>query len=150
VTALRLYLVRHGAAEPSSAAGSDAARRLTPEGRLAFAAHARALAPRMRVTRVVTSPLARARETAALLAEATGAPVEEDDALAAGACDGRALLALARRLGAGAALVGHNPEVAEAIAAAARRSAAVPPGAVAAVDVDASGLRLAWLEAPGG
>jgi phosphohistidine phosphatase len=147
VSAFRFYLLRHAAAEP--AAASDAARRLTSGGRAAFEAHARALAPRMAVTRVVTSPLARARETAALLAAATGAAVEEDAALASGASSGAELLALGRRLGAGAALVGHNPEVAEAIAAVARRHAAVPAGAIAAIDVDGGGLRLAWLEAPG-
>lgn len=149
MSGFRFYLVRHGAAEPAAAAGSDAARRLTPEGRAAFAAHARALAPRLAVSRVVTSPLVRARETAALLAEATGARVEEDPALASGASDGAALLALARRLGAGVALVGHNPELAEAASAVARRHVAVPAGAVAAVDADAAGLRLAWLEGPG-
>jgi phosphohistidine phosphatase len=148
VSGFRFYLVRHGAAEPTAAVGSDAARRLTPEGRAAFAAHARALAGRMTVSRVVTSPLARARETAGLLAAATGTAVEEDPALASGASAGAELLALGRRLGAGAALVGHNPEVAEAIAAVARRHVAVPAGAVAAIDADAGGLRLAWLAKP--
>jgi phosphohistidine phosphatase len=149
VSGFRFYLVRHAAAEPTAAAGSDAARRLTPEGRDAFAAFARALAARMAVSRVVTSPLARARETAALLAAATGAEVEEDGALASGASEAAAILALARSLGAGVALVGHNPELAEAIAAAARRHVSVPAGAVAAIDADGAGVRLAWLEAPG-
>lgn len=145
MSGFRFYLVRHAAAEP--AAASDAARRLTREGRAAFAAHARAHAGRMAVSRVATSPLARARETASLLAAATGAAVEEEPALAPGASGGAELLSLGRRLGAGAALVGHNPEIAEAIAAVARRHVAVPAGAIAAIDVDAGGLRLAWLEA---
>ncbi len=148
MSGFRFYLVRHGAAEPKAPSGSDGERRLTPTGRDAFAALARTLAPRMTVSRVVTSPLARARETAALLAAATGAPVEVDDALSSGATEAAALLALARRLGAGVALVGHNPEVAEAVAAAARRHVAVAAGAVAAIDADAAGVRLAWLEAP--
>lgn len=149
MSGFRFYLVRHAAAEPKGPRGSDAERRLTPQGRDAFAALARALAPRMSVSRVVTSPLVRARETAALLAAATGAEVEEDDAVSSGASEAAALLALARRLGAGVALVGHNPELAEAVAAAARRHVAVPAGAVAAIDADAAGVRLAWLEAPG-
>lgn len=143
----RFYLLRHASAEPASS--SDAARKLTAEGRAAFADLARALAGRMAVSRVVTSPLVRARETAALLGAATGAPVEEEPALASGASGGAELLALARRLGAGVALVGHNPEVGEAIAAVARRHVAVPAGAVAAVDANGAALTLAWLEAPG-
>jgi phosphohistidine phosphatase len=147
VSALRFYLVRHGRAEPKHRCG-DAARRLTPEGRTRFAEHARALAPDLEVSRIVTSPFARARETADLLARATPAPVDEDAALASGASSGAELLRLGAALGAGAALVGHNPELAEAIAAAARTPVDFPPGAIAAVDADGSGFRLAWLRAP--
>lgn len=143
--AFRFYLVRHAKAEAAGA--SDAARRLTPEGRASFAAHAGALAARMRVTRIVTSTLVRARETAEILARATGAPVEADDALSPGASSGRDLLALGRRLGAGVALVGHNPEMAEAVGLAAGRDRSVEPGAIAAIDADATGQQLAWLEA---
>lgn len=142
----RLYLVRHGSAEAK--ATSDAARRLTAEGRAAFAAHARALAPRLSISRVVTSPYLRARETADLLAAATGAAVEEEEDLAAGRSSGREVLALARRLGGGVALVGHNPELGDAIALVTGRSEEVRPGAVAAIDLDAGGARLAWLAAP--
>jgi phosphohistidine phosphatase len=143
---VRFYLVRHAQAEPKDPAG-DAARVLSREGRAAFAAHARALAQRLAVTRIATSPLVRARETAELLAAAVHAPVEPHDALASGASGGRALLDLGRALGAGAALVGHNPEIAEAIALACGRSVEVKPGAVAAIDAD-GGYRLAWLDAP--
>jgi phosphohistidine phosphatase len=141
------YLVRHGRAE-GSAPGGDAARRLTAAGRDAFLAHARALAPELRVTLVVTSPLARARETAALLAAATGAALVEDPALGSGASSGGEVLRLGARLGAGAALVGHNPELAEALAIAAGRQVDVPPGAVAAVEADGGAFRLAWIRAP--
>ncbi len=147
MTAVRFYLVRHAAAEPRHTSG-DAARRLTPEGRARFAAHAHAVAGRLEVVRVATSPFTRARETSELLAAATGAPVVEEEALASGASSARELLALARRLGAGAALVGHNPELAEAVALAAGRALEVKPGAVAAVDAEGERFRLAWLEAP--
>jgi phosphohistidine phosphatase len=141
------YVVRHGRAE-STAPGGDANRRLTAEGRDAFLAHARALAPGLRVARVVTSPLERARETAALLARATGAPSAEDPALASGASTAGELLRLGARLGEGTALVGHNPELAEALALAAGRQVDVPPGTVAAIETDGGGFRLAWLRAP--
>jgi phosphohistidine phosphatase len=145
VKTTRFYLVRHGKAEPKGAAG-DAARTLTPEGRERFAARAAALAPRLALSRVVTSPFVRARQTAELLAGATGAPVEEEAALASGASSGSDLLLLGLRLGAGAALVGHNPEVAEAVALAAGRGVDVEAGAVAAVDADGGRFTLAWLE----
>jgi phosphohistidine phosphatase len=142
----RVYLVRHAKAEP--AAEDDAARRLTAEGRRRFEHHARALATRMKVTSVVTSPFRRARETADILARESRAPVSEDPRLAAGACDGRDLLALVREAPTGAALVGHNPEIAEAVAAVAGKDLEVKPGAVAALDVRGREIALAWLELP--
>jgi phosphohistidine phosphatase len=144
VPARRFYLVRHAKAEKHAAAG-DAARRLTDGGRRAFAAHARALTGEARIARILTSPYARARETAALLAEATGAPVEVEPRLASGALDGRAVLALGAAAGAGVALVGHNPEMAEAIALAGDEDAEVPPGTVAAVRLDRT---LDWVKVP--
>jgi phosphohistidine phosphatase len=135
------FLVRHARAEPS-AGGGDAARRLTGEGRRDFEARLRALGPELALRLVVTSPLARARQTADLLSRATGAPVEEEPRLASGASDGHALLGLLRSLGPGVALVGHNPEVAEAVALAGGAEREVAPGAVAALDADG---RLAWL-----
>jgi phosphohistidine phosphatase len=144
---VRFYLVRHGRAEARHPQG-DAARRLLPDGRARFEAHARTLAPEVSLARIATSPYARALETAELLAAATGAPVEEDGALGAGTTDGRGLLRHGRLLGDRSALVGHNPEIAEAIALAAGRQVEVPPGAVAAVDEDGGTFRLAWLRAP--
>jgi len=142
----RVYLVRHAKAEKAEGSGGDAARTLTRKGRERFEALARALALPLR--RIVTSPLVRARETADLLAEATGAPVDEDEALASGASTGKELLALARKAGDGTALVGHNPELAEAVALAAGGEREVPAGSVAALEVDASGVTLVWLRAP--
>jgi phosphohistidine phosphatase len=147
MTALRLFLVRHAEAEPQGTAG-DGSRRLTPEGRARFAAHARAVAWRVSIRSVVTSPLVRARETADLLAQTTGAPVVEEPALASGVSTGAEVLALARRLGPGVALVGHNPELADAIAHAAGRRVEVRPGSVAVIDADPAGFRLVALETP--
>jgi phosphohistidine phosphatase len=147
----RVYLVRHAKAEkePPEGEHGDAARRLTPHGRALFFALARTLAPDLGATRILTSPFARARETAEILAALTRAPLEEEPLLASGASTGRALLDLARRAGAGAMLVGHNPEVAEAVALAAGGEQKVRPGTVAALDLEAHGEpRLAWLEAP--
>jgi phosphohistidine phosphatase len=141
------YLVRHAKAEPE-ARGGDAARRLTAEGRARFAELAASLAPRLSVKRILASPFVRARETADLLAAATGAPVEEEPLLASGCATGAELLALARGAGDGVALVGHNPEMAEAVALAAGKGAKVRPGTVAAVEVRGAVSALLWLEAP--
>jgi phosphohistidine phosphatase len=147
VTAVRFYLVRHAKAEEKGE-GGDASRKLTAEGRERFDAHARRTAARLALSRIATSPLARARETADLLSKATGAPAADEDALSSGASSGRELLELGRRLGAGAALVGHNPEIGEAVALAAGKGLDVKTGAIAAIDAEDGRYRLAWLEVP--
>jgi phosphohistidine phosphatase len=145
----RVYLVRHAKAEPQGV-GDDASRPLTPEGRARFEEAALRLAKKLALRRVGTSPLVRARETADILAAATGVAVVEEPALASGTVSGKALLVLVRGAGDGTALVGHNPELAEAIALAAGRAVEVKPGAIAALDVDADlgTVTLAWIEAP--
>jgi phosphohistidine phosphatase len=142
----RCFLVRHATAEPP--ARDDAGRRLTPEGRARFAALASGSRAELSLSRIHASPFRRAVETAALLAEVTGAPVLQDEALAPGATSGRGLLALALRLGAGSALVGHNPEIAEAIEIAAGARAEVRPGTIAALEADGARWRLLWIRAP--
>jgi phosphohistidine phosphatase len=143
----RIYLVRHAKAE-ARRGDDDPGRRLTPEGRLRFERLVKALGKKLKVARVVTSPYARSRETAEILSEATGAPLEEDERLASGASSGKELIALARGAARGTALVGHNPEIAEAIARAAGKEHEVKTGAVAALDVDGKDVTLAWLELP--
>ncbi len=147
MTAVRFYLVRHAHAERLDSRG-DAARPLTREGRARFEAHARMLAPAMALARIATSPLARARETADLLSLASGAPVTVEDELRAGETSGRGLLDLGRRLGDGTALVGHNPEIADAASRAAGHGLEVSPGAIVAVDSDGARFRFAWMRAP--
>lgn len=147
MSAIRLYVVRHAKAESSHPLG-DAARRLTPEGRAAFREQAQAFAAAARVARILTSPYARARETAELLAEACGAAVEPDDALASGRSTPQELVRIARVRGDGTVLVGHNPEVAGAVALVAGRELPVPPGSIACLEVDDAGTgwpSLAWL-----
>ena len=140
-----VFLVRHAEAQGE---GLDADRRLTVAGKTAFSELLGMLGPTLAVKRVLSSPFRRARETADIIAHATGAPAEPSDDLASGHAGGRELLALARRSGAGTALVGHNPEVAEALAIAAGKPVAVPPGTVAALDLSGAGPRLLWLRSP--
>ncbi len=140
-----VFLVRHAEAQ---AGGVDADRRLSASGKESFSALLQMLGTKLTVKRIFSSPFRRARETAALLAGATGAPAEPDDDLASGHAGGREFLELAREKGSGTALVGHNPEVAEAIAIAAGKPSAVPPGTVAALDLSGPEPRLLWLRSP--
>jgi phosphohistidine phosphatase len=143
---IRLYLVRHAQAESNHPLG-DSARRLTPDGRDDFRSRAGRLAAEVRVARVLTSPYARSRETAELLAAATGAPVEPEEALASGRSSAQELIRIARLRGDGTALVGHNPEIADAVAFVGGREIPVPPGTVACLEVEEDGNwpRLAWV-----
>ena len=80
---MRIYLCRHAQA---AAGEPDELRELTPEGLEQARALGRRLAalpapPRL----VLTSPLVRARQTGAELADATGATVRVEEALAPGA-----------------------------------------------------------------
>ena len=147
MTAQLAYLVRHGEAEPTGAAG-DSDRALTAQGRAGFSALAASLAGELRVTRILASPYRRARETAELLARATGARVESEPSLGAGRLTGPDLLALLGAHGAGVALVGHNPEFAEAIGLAAGAPRPVPPGTIAALELGGGAPALSWLKAP--
>ncbi len=146
-TLLHLYLVRHAQAEANHPLG-DSARRLTAEGRDAFRARVAELASEVRPARILTSPYQRARETAELLGAATGLPVEAEEALASGRSSAEELVRIARVRGDGTLLVGHNPEVADAVKLVAGREVPVPPGTIACLEVDADDAgwpRLAWV-----
>jgi phosphohistidine phosphatase len=68
-----LYVLRHGIAEDSAPDGDDASRRLTPRGRKRVYAAANGMrAMGLRFDLLLTSPFARAAETAALVAEVYG------------------------------------------------------------------------------
>jgi phosphohistidine phosphatase len=106
---MRILIVRHAEAAPGE---PDELRPLTPEGR----EHARALGGRLRAEgfvpdAVVTSPLLRARETAAALA--LGDPVV-DERLAPGASPADVRDAASGR-GDIVLLVGHQPDCSQAV-----------------------------------
>jgi len=70
---MRLYLLRHGAAESSAHSGRDADRALTQEGRdKVRSVVRRARAGGMWPTMLLSSPFARALETAQIAAKALG------------------------------------------------------------------------------
>jgi len=118
---MRVLIVRHAEAAPGE---PDELRKLTPDGR----AHARALGERLRrdgfrPDAVVTSPLLRARETAAALE--LGEP-QVDDRLAPGASpDDVRDAALGR--GETVVVVGHQPDCGHAVLALAGVEVSFPP-----------------------
>ncbi len=105
---MRLFLVRHAHSAPGE---PDDLRPLTPRGR----DEARELGKRLAAARpdtVVSSPLLRARQTAAVIAKVAGAELRVDERLAPGSSADRLLETVA---GAGATVVavGHQPDCSE-------------------------------------
>ena len=117
---MMLYVLRHGVAEEVGPEGSDGSRRLTPSGRRklrAAAAGMRALG--LAFDTLLTSPLVRAAETAAIVSEtfARRPAPRELGALAPGVPPvetARALRAFARN--GHVAIVGHEPGLSGVVA----------------------------------
>lgn len=119
---MRLYLIRHAAAEDRAPGLPDEERALVDKGHhqaralaRAFAAGVEPLAPAPEL--VVSSPAARAIQTAEPIADALGLEVSEDSRLLPGA-DVAAALSVIDELAAeedvgSVALVGHNPTLEE-------------------------------------
>jgi len=118
---MKLLIVRHAPAEPPGTK-SDAERRLTREGRESFERSARGLATIFDPpAAILTSPLVRAAETAALLAEAWGGPKPQVEPALAGGTPPQvfsrvAALALTRDEEALIVLVGHEPLASQMLA----------------------------------
>lgn len=116
---MRLYFLRHATAE--EAAANDAARRLTPTGRAeAKIAGAALAALGVEPTRLISSPLLRAVQTAEIVARELKfkGTVEEHDALRNNVPTHELLEALGPGMTDDAfLLVGHMPSLAEHVAA---------------------------------
>ena len=109
---MELYFLRHGIAEDEGPEGTgDAGRRLTKEGAAKMRAEARVLRQLgLRLDTLLSSPLARAHETAQIVAKELGLELRLSDALAPG-CDARRLLDLLgeHRAAERVMVVGHEP-----------------------------------------
>ena len=104
---MRVYIVRHAEAAPGE---PDEDRRLTEEGREQARELGRRLAGEgVRPSALLTSPLVRARQTAAVLGEALGVQPESDQRLAPGATAER-LREAVRNRGETVITVGHQPD----------------------------------------
>jgi phosphohistidine phosphatase len=127
---VRLILVRHARAAPGE---PDELRPLTASGREAAGALAEELRP-ARPDAVISSPLLRARETAAPIAEAAGVELETDERLAPGATLDDVRAAVAGK-GATVVIVGHVPDCEQVVLALTGREVHFPAGGVHEVDL---------------
>jgi phosphohistidine phosphatase len=119
---MRLYLIRHAEAFPLGLNGidKDEDRPLTENGR----SQCRALAACLnqlgvKLEKVITSPLVRARQTVDELLAQWGGPVpavEESEYLAPGSKKRKLLRDVLASGGEAIALVGHNPDLSELLA----------------------------------
>jgi phosphohistidine phosphatase len=116
---VRLLLIRHATAVPSGTPGiPDDERKLTARGEKRFRKAARGLARLVkRPDAILTSPLPRARRTAAIAAAAWGRiEPRPEPALAAGRFEAWAALLSGYAPGACVALVGHEPHLSKLLA----------------------------------
>ncbi len=130
---MRVYLIRHAEAGPGepdelrplTAAGREAARRLGEE----LAGEG--------LDAVLTSPLLRARETAAAIAKGSELEPQPDERLAPGATLDDLRTAVARR-GERVAVVGHQPDCSLiAISLTGGPDPGFPPGGLAVLELTA-------------
>ena len=146
-----ILLVRHAKAEREHPLG-DWARGLTVRGRKLFAPQARALADLCALKGIATSPWVRAVQTAEILADA--ASVKNVQTRAELIPDRNAparILKLARELGPGWALVGHNPSLEEAATRALELSEwplKLKKGAAVALRWEGGDFAFAWQASP--
>lgn len=111
---MRLFIVRHAKA---AAGDPDELRPLTEEGReTARALGMQLAADGIQLDAVLTSPLLRARETAAEIAKAVGSEPEPDERLAPGATPDD-FLTVATGRGQNVLVVGHQPDCGRAASA---------------------------------
>jgi phosphohistidine phosphatase len=113
---MRLWIVRHAiAADAGPPTWSDADRPLTSEGRAEFRALCQHLARRdCRISAILASPLIRARQTAAILAEEMNLPpdqIEVTSLLKPGFNLESLIQYLATIPGQSVAVVGHQPDL---------------------------------------
>lgn len=157
---MTLYVIRHGIAEAAAPGGDDAARQLTPRGRTRTREAARGLrALRVRPDALLTSPMVRAAETAAILAEVLEGPApREVPGLAQGVAPADTLRALRpftrhERI----AIVGHEPGLSALMALLLTGSPSgirleLRKSGAAALELDGlpphAGATLRWLLAP--
>lgn len=150
---MRLYLMRHGHAEPAGAGTSDHDRRLTQQGEARITAAARVLhGLDVMPDRLYSSPRLRALRTAELVGQVLGVPVEVREEVNFG-FNVAAIHGLTRDLSTEASVmfVGHEPSMSMAVGELSGAEIAMKKGGLARIDlpggVESQG-ELVWLIAP--
>jgi|ERR1043166_4901642 len=147
---MKLYFLRHGKADPPDWTGPDDDRPLTKKGRREARKVAKLLAKMEVEPLIVTSPLPRARETAAIAGKILEAQLHEDESLRPG-FDAAKLEALLRDFaGESLMVVGHEPDFTQIIFRLTGGSTQLSKGGVALVDLDVATMsgKLLWLVSP--
>lgn len=151
---MRLYFFRHAEAEPGSDPLPDEARKLTSRGIERTHQAARVMKTlKIAPLRLFSSPLVRARQTADILGQALGIPVQVRTELGPG-FNAQAVNALVRDLGRGAEVmfVGHEPDFSATVSELIGGGwITMKKGGLARVDVDHDQPvrgTLVWLIAP--
>ena len=124
-----IWLLRHGEAE--DAASDDASRRLTAKGERQSRAAGSALAAlRVELDACLSSPKARALETARIACAELGLEAEPTDALRGGDFDPAELASGRREV----LLVGHEPDLSRAVQLATGARVELKKGGLAGID----------------
>lgn len=127
--------MRHGIAENTPVGGTDSDRRLTSEGRTRLAAQLPWLKRQnWPFTGVASSPLARAQETARIVADGLGLPLEVEPGLGPG-CSPDDLRALVFNHFGGRSIlfVGHQPDLTIIAGSIGRNPVDFQPGSIAVI-----------------
>jgi phosphohistidine phosphatase len=154
-----LYILRHGIAEDVSASGADRDRVLTVEGRRKTHESGKALRGLgIEFDRVLSSPFARAWQTAEIIVEELGCTrlLTRCEALSSGAPLKNLLDELTKITCSSLLIVGHEPDLSRLISVLLCGSAGLAitmkKGGLAklrfATDIDAGHAQLEWLLAP--
>ena len=139
---MQLLMIRHSfAEEPGRAPGGDFARPLTDRGQRVFKAMAAWLVERgFGPEKILHSPLVRARQTAAILAEAMGRELTAGDSrewIGSGLPLEELLRELAGTTAESLAIIGHEPRISAGTSALiAGGKLRFQPGTIAAIRLD--------------
>jgi phosphohistidine phosphatase len=109
---MHLYMLRHGEAGSHVMGKDDSLRPLTDEGKAKLRIQAATLHGwNIKFGAILSSPYIRARQTADIIAEAYGLPVQEDKRLSSGVFDSSELSQLLREYADARLLItGHEPD----------------------------------------
>lgn len=147
-----VYVLRHGKSPQLLEAGvaHDADRPLAEEGRQAVRKMVRYLREEGgRPSRILTSPLVRARETAREVAQVLKlAEPELFQPLDGGVPADKLWEGLKPRLDAQTVIVGHQPQLGDLVAYLSGRSVDIKPGGMVALEATDERVRLLWSKNP--